>query len=203
MRRGKELIATDIDEVIFPFVEQFIEWHNREYGTSLTAEDFHTYEFGDVIDEPISEIVHRVELFVNQEHSHIDVAPIESAQAVIQEMSDDFDFLGLTARHPDFRITTKQYIEHYFRSLIPEIVLVGHKETVSIVRSKVDVCRSFGAAALVDDSIHHTAECADTKVQGILFGEYPWNRGAETPQGVIRCANWREVQEYAYSTAAW
>lgn len=203
MRRGKETIATDMDEVLFPFVEQFAEWHNREYGTSLGVEDFHSYEFGEVIDESIKEIVHRVKLFITQEGSHLHIEPVEKARETITQMSLDFDFVAVTARHPDFEQSTRSYIEHHFQHLIPELRLVGHKETVDVVVPKIEICRSLGASALVDDSVEHVSECSETKVQGILFGNYPWNRDKDVPEDIVRCENWEEILEYAYTTANW
>ncbi len=201
MERSKEKIATDIDEVLFPLVEEFVQWHNREYGTSLTVEDFRSYEFEEALGLPIPEVVHRIKLFLDQEHGHLHVEPIYEAKEAITEMSKDFDFVAITARHPSFKISTIAYAEHHFGDIIADLHFLGHKETVDIVIPKAEVCRRLGASTLIDDSLGHVEKCDDVGVQGILFGEYPWNRHEYIPDSVIVCPSWQEVLEYAYAKA--
>jgi hypothetical protein len=37
---------------------------------------------------------------------------------------------------------------------------------------------------------------AEAGVDGLLFGNYPWNQSKELPSNVRRVANWAEVKEY-------
>ncbi len=199
MERSKEKIATDIDEVLFPLVEEFVKWHNREYGTSLSIEDFKTYEFEEALGLPIPEVVHRIRLFLDQEHGHLHVEPIEEAQEAITEMSEDFDFIAITARHPIFEVSTFAYLQHHFGDIITDLHLIGHKETVDIVIPKAEVCRRLGASTLVDDSLGHVENCEEVGVQGVLFGNYPWNQNEDVPDSVIICPTWKDVVSYAYT----
>ncbi len=42
---SKEKIAIDINEVLFPFIDEFIKDHNTRFATSLNKSQFNTYEF--------------------------------------------------------------------------------------------------------------------------------------------------------------
>lgn len=194
---GKEVIATDIDEVLFPFVQEFKSWHNQEYGTRLSVDDFVSYEFSGVLDVSVQEAIHRVHTFLNAEHSHVAVSPLEEAQEAITKMGEQYNIVAITARHPMFEAQTTQYLLHHFGDIITDVTLLGHPETTAgILRTKAEACRELGAVALVDDSIMHVTDCAGAGIQGVLFGDYPWNQTDELPNGVVRYKNWGGVLEH-------
>ncbi|OGL34270.1 hypothetical protein A3F64_00560 [Candidatus Saccharibacteria bacterium RIFCSPHIGHO2_12_FULL_42_8] len=201
MERSKETIATDIDEVLFPLVAEFVKWHNREYGTTLTSDDFTSYEFEQVLQESIPEVVHRIRLFLDQEHGHLHVEPIFEAQEALETLSEDYDIIAVTARHPEFKLSTYAYLQHHFGEIIEELNLLGHKETIDIIQSKAEVCQKLGVSALIDDSLEHVLGCVGSGVQGVLFGQYPWNQQEDLPESVIVCPTWKDVLDYAYAKA--
>ncbi len=186
----KEVIATDIDEVLFPFVETFSGWHNQEYGTNLSRDDFNSYEFNDTLGVSVPETVHRVHQFLSMDHHLQGVEPLEHSMSAVAKLSEVYGLKAVTARRPQFEGTTSEYILHYFERNIGEVTLVGTKATMGEARSKAEVCTELGAIALIDDSIEHVRGCAEVGVRGILFGDYPWNRGDLLPDGVIRHTNW-------------
>ncbi|CAN0358697.1 unnamed protein product, partial [Discosporangium mesarthrocarpum] len=44
----RRVVAIDLDEVLGLFVSQLVLFHNTTFGTSLTVEDFTSYEFHEV-----------------------------------------------------------------------------------------------------------------------------------------------------------
>ena len=192
----KEVLATDIDEVLFPFLQEFSNWHNAEYGTDLGVENFNSYEFNDTLGVSVPETVHRVHTFLGVEHGFLGVPPLKESQNAIEKLSERFEIVAITARHPQFRESSLKYLTEYYGGKITEISLVGTSATVEFVRSKAEVCRELGAVALIDDSIKHVASCVDTEVEGLLFGNYPWNQSEDLPNGVIRFNNWSEILRY-------
>ncbi len=190
------MIATDIDEVLFPFVREFAVWHNQEYGTSIADGDFVTYEFEHVLGVTIPETIHRVHTFLRIEHGHLGVSPLEEAENAISLLGENFDLAAVTARHPEFETPTMNYLMRYFRGVITNLTLVGHPETMDIMRTKAEVCAELAAIALIDDSVKHVSDCAREGIQGILFGSYPWNQTDGLPAGVVRYENWDSVLEH-------
>lgn len=192
----KEVIATDIDEVLFPFVSEFTKWHNARYGSQLRANDFHSYEFDQVLGLGVAEVVERVHGFLEEEELHLEVSPLQDSQDALYQLSDKYDLVAITARHPKFESTTSGYLRYHFGEIIKHIALVGHVETVDVCVPKLEVCRSMGAIALVDDSLHHLRGCDEYKVSGILFGQYPWNSSLVVPQEIKRINDWPELVRY-------
>lgn len=189
----KEVLATDIDEVLFPFLREFSFWHNAEYGTNLSVENFNSYDFNDTLAISVPETVHRIHAFLSVEHGFLGVSPLKESQNAIEKLSERFEIIAVTARHPQFRESSLKYLMEYYGGKITEINLVGTSATVESVRSKAEVCRELGAVALIDDSIKHVASCVDTEVEGLLFGNYPWNQSEDLPNGVIRFKDWSEI----------
>lgn len=193
---SKEVLATDVDEVLFPFLQEFSGWHNQEYGTNLEIADFKTYEFSDTLGVSVPETVHRVHTFLGVEHSFLGVNPLEESQEAIARLGERFKITAITARHPQFRDSSLGYLLEHFGGKIADITLVGTSATVDVLRSKAEVCRELGAVALIDDSITHVAGCVEVGIGGVLFGDYPWNQANELPEAVVRQKNWAGVLEY-------
>ncbi len=80
--------------------------------------------------------------------------------------------------------------------MLSSVSYIGYAAVMSNPRKKVEVCKDIEAIALIDDSIGHITECVEAGMQGILFGDYPWNQTEELSSGIVRCSNWPEVLEY-------
>ena len=189
----KEVIVTDIYAVLFPFVDTFSRWHNQEYGTDLSRDDFNSYEFNDTLGVSVPETVHRVHQFLSMDHVLRGVEPLEHSMSAISKLSGEYSLKAITARHPQFEGVTRDYLLRYFTNNIVEMTLVGTEATMNQVRTKAEVCLEVGAIALIDDSTKHVSECVEGGITGILFGDYPWNRVNSLPDGVIRYSNWGGV----------
>lgn len=193
LQGGKEILAMDIDEVVFPLVKEFCVWHNQEYGTLYVPEDFHSYEFNDVLGTDIPETVHRVHTFLGQEHGHKGVTPIDDAVYGVHRLSEEFHIKPVTARHPGFRLVTEEYLDEFFGDVFHEVTLVGHAATMDILKTKADVCVEVGARGIIDDSIVHVTGCVERGLDGILFGNYTWNQSNDLHPKIVRCENWGRV----------
>lgn len=185
-------IAVDVDEVKFPFVAQFANWHNAIYGTSLREEDFTSYMFEEPLGVDTATVVERVYQFHEVDDSH--VPPIGGAEEGLRALSGAFCLNSVTARHPRFREHTRRWIDT--RGLpIQEVHTVGHPDTMKEqYSSKAETCQAIGAIALIDDSPGHVADCLDNGIDAVLFGDYPWNQDA--PRGMKRCADWSAVLQH-------
>lgn len=192
---NKQVIAVDVDEVLFPLVDDFAVWHNQLYGTSITSAMFNTYQFHDTLQITIPETVSRIRQYMANDQTPIQ--PISNAQQVIGRLSDVYEIAVVTARNPNYRSVTQAYLDAYFSPHVSHVHMVGNKGDVSLVRPKAQVCKEINAVALIDDSLGHVSECAGIGMQGVLFGDYSWNRHNEQlPERVVRCVDWSEVAEF-------
>jgi len=190
----KKVIAIDVDEVLFPFVEMFSRHHNQKYGTNFTIDDFITYEFQNVLGLNTIETVERVYAFHRLSDSHI--KPLEKARESIVALSQKYSIAVVTARHPQFGEQTKAWMDIHFDTDFHDLVAIGYEKVMERPRTKAEVCSELNAVALIDDSLDNVSGCAGAGIQGILFGDYPWNRTGELPQGVVRCRNWEETLRF-------
>ena len=73
---------------------------------------------------------------------------------------------------------------------------IGFPEVMEKPLTKAEVCKEIGAVALIDDSLKHLLQCSEVGIEGILFGDYPWNQTDSLPENITRCTNWLEVLEH-------
>jgi uncharacterized HAD superfamily protein len=192
---AKELIAVDVDEVLFPFIDVFLEDYNLKYSLNLTKDQFHTYEFSGPLGLSVPETVDRIYSFQKTLGSS-SVEPIETAREAIAQLASKFSLAVITARHSQFETLTTNWINEHFPNYFANISLVGFADIMEHPKTKAEVCIEFGASTLIDDSLYHLRQCAAVGIKGILFGDYPWNQTDELPEGIVRCSNWTNVLEH-------
>jgi 5'(3')-deoxyribonucleotidase len=191
---SKELIAVDVDEVLFPMLESFLEHHNPTYGTTHKFSDFLSYDFEHTLGVPIEETVRRVYEYLDMDN-HL-VEAVKGSQAAIARLSERYDLAVLTARHPRYEQPTINWIHNRFERVFNQIVCVGYAPIMEQPVTKADICKELGAKALIDDSLSHINHCAEAGIEGVLFGDYPWNQTDTLPDSVTRCRDWEEVTEH-------
>lgn len=191
---SRETIAVDVDEVLFPFVDNFVKHDNAIHGGNFAAEHFSTYAFEQVLQTTMRHSMTRVYDFNKQDHSHIQ--PLEQARDALVTLSERFDLAIVTARHPQFEANTTSWLDLHLDGFFSSLTHIGYSPVMEKPVKKIDVCRELGAIALIDDSLGHVSECAKEGVLGVLFGNYPWNQATTLPEGVTRCQDWQAVLRY-------
>lgn len=192
---GRKTIAVDIDEVLFPFVDEFIKYHNNRFLTSLRKDQFHTYEFSKPLNLGISETVERIYAFFKQLDSNA-IKPFEESKKAIAKLLKYYDLAVVTARHPQFEAISIKWLKEHYGNSFADITHIGYAPIMEKPKTKAEVCLEIGAVALIDDSIDHVLQCSELDIEGILFGDYPWNQVSSLPSNVIRCPDWQNVLQH-------
>jgi len=136
----------------------------------------------------------RIFAFHDMDDLHIE--PLSEAQEALGKLSIDFDLQIITARDPRFELSTKAWVKKNFEGVFSDVFLIGHPAAMEKPQTKAVLCREIGAFAMIDDSVKHVSSCAEVGVEGVLFGDYPWNQVEPMPAGVTRCIDWSAVREY-------
>lgn len=191
----KEVIAVDVDEVLFPFLDEFIVYHNPQFGTSLDLSQFTNYEFHGPLNLSIPDTVERIYTFTHISKD-MQIEPINQAKESISELSELYKLVVVTARNPKFEEITKNWLEEHFPGRFSSLEMIGYAPIMEKPISKVDICKKIGATALIDDSLFHLVSVAEAEIQGVLFGDYPWNQCDVLPEGVVRKETWADILEY-------
>lgn len=188
---SKKVLACDMDEILFPFLDNFLDHISNKYGTKHSRKDFSSYEFEETLGLTFDETVRRVYEFNSMNCLHID--PIEDSVNAINKLADKYDLQIITARHPQHAETTSAWIRQKYGNVFGGIEFIGHPGAIENPKTKAEVCIEKGAIALIDDSHGHITKCAEHGIEAILFGDYPWNQARSLPDGVVRKVNWQEV----------
>lgn len=189
---SKELLAIDIDEVLFPFLDRFIAYHNSEYSTKYRKEDFKSYDFSTVLGGSILDTVDRV-YEIQHKIEQDPVEPIKQSKEALAALRSKFDLSVITARHPKFEPTTSSWLNKHYGKVIKSVSYIGNAAVMKEPRTKAEVCQEIGAVCLIDDSLNHIIECSEVGIKGIIFGEYPWNQTDQMPVNTVRCPDWPAV----------
>lgn len=191
---SRNTIAADVDEVLFPMMEEFLGHHNPKYGTTHEMQHFLSYDFEHTLGIPVDETVRRVYEYLATDHQHVNA--VEGSQAAISRLAEQYDFIVITARDQQFEQATMNWLNDRYGQVFKHIVCIGYGPIQEKPKIKAEICAELGSIALIDDSIDHVSRCADNGIDGLLFGDYPWNQSNELPNGVVRCEDWTRVVEY-------
>jgi 5'(3')-deoxyribonucleotidase len=194
----KPVIAIDIDEVLSPFVDGLITWHNREFGTSFHFQDFFSYEFNKVWGGDLESAVGKCSLHFEIREP---VLPIENALRVLNSLKKSYELIIVTSRMLKHKSQTEAWLEQHFPKIFSAIVhcnIWDKSQDPRPILKKSVACLQYHAQYLIDDAPMYIEEAAGTGIQGLLFGEYPWNRQIQDHPLIHRVNNWDAVEHYFF-----
>lgn len=185
----KKALALDLDELMYPFLDNLIGFANARLGQELVKGDFYTYRFEEVWGGSPSESANIVNDFFFQLDRHPE--PIAGSIEAVDRLSAMFELYVVTARHDELEDMTMQWLKEHFPDVFAGVHLCNLYGENRVEKS--EICRRVQAVALVDDSLANVTSVALDGRKGILFGEFPWNGAEHLPDGVVRARTWDEV----------
>ena len=192
----KEVIAVDIDEVLYPFLREFIIDHNLKFKTNLSIANFSSYEFEDTLKMDRRKSVQRVYDFLSKT-DQINPEPIKDSKEAIVKLSKFYDLVVITSRYSKYQDQTVQWLNRHFKNIFKSVHLIGYHKVLDNPVYKSDICLAVGAKYIIDDSLDNVIGCARKGINGILFGDYPWNKQDLTKfKNITRAKDWNEVLNY-------
>lgn len=191
----KPVLAVDFDDVLFPFMNRMVPHYNETYGTNFHIEDYKTFEFYDLWGGSREDAWDRVAAFFDCSHSGVD--PLPGALEGIEALSEHYELAVVTARDESLRTYTEEWLHEMFPGRFHHVHLCNSYSLNPDIprRTKLSVIEQLDAVALIDDSPNNVAAVARTGRRGLLFGDYPWNRTNELPEGVKRFVEWQSIVE--------
>lgn len=194
---AKPLIALDIDDTLADSTETIITSVNSHFDANIPREAyFKPGEYWGYYKRVWAE--HGLEL--NEEDldekmvaDMTELALLPSALFVVNQLSDRYDFVIVTARNPKREELTRTWL----RQALPDHDIDVHFSEAHRDESKMtkgQICKKLGAQYLIDDNVGHCEGAAAEGITAVLFGEYGWHEGA--PDHLVRCKDWPAVMEY-------
>lgn len=190
----KLTIAIDVDDVLAMHYEALVDFYNSTYDADLRLEDYTTDHWSNVWGLDEAETRKRAEAFADS-GLHLDFLLKRGAQEAVKKLREHYTLVIVTARRQQNVKPTLIWLTKHFPDVFAETRFLPIWET-DTKQTKADICKELGADVLVDDSIKHCGIAASEGMKAVLFGDYPWNRAEQLPDGVTRCDDWPAVVEY-------
>ncbi|MGB4966601.1 MAG: hypothetical protein WBO35_00150 [Candidatus Saccharimonadales bacterium] len=196
----KKIIAVDVDDVLSKSAQGFAEYSNREWGHSLTADDFDEdwmKVWGTTLEETRRRAIafHNDEVFDGFRH-------FAEAVSVLARLKKQYKLVIATSRRVIVENITRQWVDHHYAGLFEGVYFTGIYDTADrhrdlLARTKNDLLLELGANYLIDDQLKHCLAAKEHGVEALLFGDYRWNQfDGELPSHITRCKDWAAVEAY-------
>lgn len=193
----KKLIAVDLDDVLAPSAQQYVEYTNHKWGTNLTLEEYNenlTTMWGmdhkQVLD-------HVEELFGGGFLKRF--PKDDAAKPVLDRLKNKYRLVITTSRIRMVYQDTLDWLDEHHPGVFDEIYMAGLYDDGrhdSHIGTKGDLYQSIGADYVIDDQPKHCRSAAAAGIPALLYGVYPWNRKKEKSNLITRVRDWDEVAEY-------
>lgn len=124
-------------------------------------------------------------------------------ERVAEQHGVEAQFYALTSRSSRLEEATRLQLHHHFPDIFEDnrIFVTGNPEPEPPQYSKAHYYRQIGGHVIIDDGIKNVEECVrEAGGLGIVFGNYPWNRGKLRVPGVYRCGNWGATERLILQT---
>jgi hypothetical protein len=201
-----EVVAVDIDDVLFPGTQRLVADYAELHG--VTIENAALLIEGQLKgtlailkestpDLSEEEVIDCVESLLTSSEYHA-VEPLPGAIEGMSEISDSRKAVAVTSRPSVIASHTHEWINEFFPGIFADIRLLGARWGRGAVIDKFDTYNELGVTHVVDDLYRHAIHAAKIGAKAVLFGRYTWNDvDDETlPPHVTRCENWPAVVEY-------
>lgn len=188
------LIAIDIDAVLGDFLTKFLEYRNREYGTSWRREDFFSYVWADVFKEsPDQMYAILADFFESQEIKEIEPVPgaVENIR-YLKKIGAELDVV--TSRPRVIKDLTYEWLDRHFAGSFKRVYFSNQPAYGSFGETKGEICHEIRADLFIDDQYNFCDECYKEGVKVFIF-DNPWNQGLVLPKGIERVFSWPEIKD--------
>lgn len=192
---SRKVITVDLDDVLFPFSQGFVEFHNQHHLTNVKYDDWYTWDMHEVFGCDKETMTERVHTFFSSP-SHEAQRPLAGAIEAINELSGKYNLEIVTSRLEHTTEKVLRWIGVHFPDSFKQVHFtnnfgggLGNK-----TRKKSEVCRELGSILHIEDALSHASDVVASGIP-VLLPDRPWNQG-EVPAGVHRLHSWDEVLEW-------
>jgi 5'(3')-deoxyribonucleotidase/dephospho-CoA kinase len=189
-------IAVDCDDVLVETAPLILDHYNKTYGTQLELKDMYSKDLKVWGVPDAATAIERVEGYLKTDE-YRNAPPLQEAIAATKRLAKYYELHIVTGRTEFLAVATQAMLDQYFPGVFQSIEFTGFFGDTA--RSKAGVCKELGADLLIDDHVHHAMQVAESGIDVLLFGEYPWNQTTELPSNVRRVRDWEAVTDVLLS----
>lgn len=183
-------IAIDIDEVLADTLETFLGYHNNRYNTSFKKDQFHTYNWWEIMGISVSDVLESFYDFMKSDYG-AKIAPIEGAGEAVKFLSEKHDISLITGRPKDISEETHNWLDKNFGKYFDEVHFADNFIN-PVDFTKGDLCKQIGATVMIEDIPRYALSCARADVDVLLI-DCPWNQELKESDKIKRVFSWKDV----------
>lgn len=202
---AKKTIAVDLDDVLSASAEEFVRFSNEKWGTNLEVDDYHEdwtvmWQVDRETEVERAKAIYDAQLIRRFKPHH------PYADKVLRDLANKYELVIVTSRASALRDGTEEWLQKHHPGVFKKVHMTGFYDTFlhkpfkddsMHKRTKGAMLSEIGADYLIDDQPKHCFSAADIGIKAVLFGNYKWSRDlSELPNGVTRCLDWHEVEQY-------
>jgi len=188
----KPKIGIDIDDVIFPFMINFLNFINKKNNTSFSFQeitDYHLWEMEKGISRE-DNVRDALEFQNSPYFDEIDL--IEETKEILEEISHRYLIHFITSRPEEIKNKTNALLKRNFPNKEFNVLYSG--EVYGGNLSKSEICKSHGISIIIEDNSDYAIDCAKKGIKVFLLDK-PWNKDYEEHENITKVENWNEVLE--------
>lgn len=187
-------IGVDLDEVLADFLSAVIKYHNAVYGTTLTRQQFHSYNFWEVWGGTKDQAIQKVYDFYRTPFAR-QIKTIAGAPAGVAALKNNHDLVIITSRQQAMATATYDWLNEHFYDCFKGVHFTNQFAQTGPAISKAQLCDRLNVDALIEDVAQYARDCLTPQRQILLLNS-PWNKNARLPKDIIRVNSWAEVVNY-------
>lgn len=192
MQEKKRLrIGIDLDDTIWKFHENLIDFYNNVYGTDYKIEDYKIRDisvfFGITKDEERKLLKDFFESDLSEE-----VFFVDGFLDAFSELKEFTEIFFITARPIQLKEKTEKRLSFFSAENYPVHYVSNEEKRIRL--KKVDFCEKLGIDFMIDDGLHNSEEFTESSTKFLLL-DFPWNKKSDLSKNVIRVNSWQEILE--------
>jgi 5'(3')-deoxyribonucleotidase len=184
-------IGIDLDDVVFEFVKELINYYKEKTGNEILFENMNSYKFSEVIEMEHIQVEAMIkEMVENGKNLRMELC--EFAKESILNLASKNELYFITSRV--YRENTLESLEKYFSNINYELFFSSNPYVENEGKHKGEICLDLGIDYMIEDSPEHALNCANSGIKCFLI-EKPWNENSEEHENIIRVKDWKEILE--------
>lgn len=196
---SKRVLAVDFDDVLLPFDEGFIAYHNTNFGTEVRHEHSVEYASHTLFGIDRRTKLDRVNEFCASD-AHANLVPVKGSFTAVQSLRQQFDLQIVTSRPERAADSVHNWLGRNFPDCFSRVHFMNHVDPHegAVVRAKGEVCRELDVIGLIEDAPTNALNAANLGVQVYLFDRF-WNQEVAPHQNITRVHSWEEIVDWLCS----
>lgn len=202
---NKPVLSIDIDDVLAPSAQAFIDFSNKKWGTHLSLEDYdeHWSKVWQIDNQ--RELEDRVKAidkadFYGRGCPH---PQDQQSKEALNRLKLKFKIITITSRRSIKKDGTVEWLEKHYPGIFDDYIFAGIWDNINsnegwkdrINKNKGSLLKELNVAWHIDDQPKHCIGAEENGIDSILFGDYGWNQDFKLGPRMRRASNWLEVED--------